>query len=112
MRIKGYLESELYVESFFHPDLNLDIEELKDGDIVQLYRFLEEKLKIKIVFSEEEISASMPSEEIKKHLIIKDDQTPILIRKMLIYDEDGTKIAYSIGYYLANRFVFNLNISR
>ena len=36
----------------------------------------------------------------------------VLIRKMLIHDEDGLKIAYFIGYYLANKFVFNLNISR
>lgn len=112
LRVKGYLEPELYVESFFHPDLNLDIQELKDGNIMQLYRFLEERLKIKIVFSQEEISASMPSPEIKKYLNIKDENSPVLIRKMLIHDEDGTKIAYSIGYYLANRFVFNLNISR
>ena len=112
LRVKGYLEPELYVESFFHPDLNLNIEELRDGNIVQLYRFLEDRLKIKIVFSQEEISASMPSDEIKKHLVIEDERNPILIRKMLIHDEDGTKIAYSIGYYLANRFVFNLNISR
>ena len=112
LRIKGYLEPELYVESFFHPDLNLTLEDFKDGDIVQLYQFLEEKLKVKIVFSQEEISASMPSDEIKNHLAVEDDKTPILIRKMLIHDEDGVKIAYSIGYYLSNRFVFNLNISR
>ncbi len=112
LRVKGYLEPELYVESFFHPDTNLDIKELQDGNITQLYKFLEERLKVKIVFSQEEISASMPSDEIKKHLVIKDKETPVLIRKMLIHDEDGAKLAYSIGYYLANRFVFNLNISR
>ncbi len=112
LRIKGYLEPELYVESFFHPDLNLGENELKDGDITQLYRFLEDKLEIKIVFSREEISAAMPSEEIKKHLKFKDEMTPILVRKMLIHDEDGAKIAYSVGYYLADKFVFNLNISR
>ena len=112
LRVKGYLEPELYVESFFHPDLNLCLEDFKDGDILQLYQFLEEKLKIKIVFSQEEISASMPSDEIEAHLAINDKDTPILIRKMLIHDEDGAKIAYSRGYYLSNRFVFNLNISR
>jgi GntR family transcriptional regulator len=112
LRVKGYLEPELYVESFFHPDLNLSLEDFKDGNILQLYRFLEEKLKIKIVFSQEEISASMPLGDIKKSLAIADEQTPLLVRKMLIHDEDGTKIAYSRGYYLSNRFVFNLNISR
>ena len=112
LRVKGYLEPELYVESFFHPDLNLGAQELKDGNIVQLYKFLEERLEIKIVFSQEEISASMPSDEIRKYLSIKDKISPVLIRKMLIHDENGAKIAYSIGYYLANKFVFNLNISR
>lgn len=43
---------------------------------------------------------------------MQDKMSPVLIRKMLIHDEDGAKMAYSIGYYLANKFVFNLNISR
>ncbi len=112
LRVKGYLEPEVYVESFFHPDLNINEKDLKDGDIAQLYRFLEDKLNIKIVFSQEEISAAMPPNEIKKHLHFKNEATPVLIRKMLIHDEDGAKIAYSIGYYLSDKFVFNLNISR
>ena len=112
LRIKGYLEPELYVESYFHPDLNLKIEELQDTEIYQLYPFLEKKLDIKIVFSQEDILASMPSPQIKKALNIIDEKTPVIIKKMLIYDKNNRKIAYSIGYYLANRFVFNLNISR
>ncbi|NPA73537.1 MAG: GntR family transcriptional regulator [Epsilonproteobacteria bacterium] len=112
VRVKGYLEPELYVKSYFHPDLNLEIEDLNDGNIIKLYEFLEGKLNIKILFSQEEILAAMPVSEIKKHLSFKDDKTPVLIRKMLIHDENGRKIAYSIGYYLSDRFVFDLHISR
>ena len=111
-RVKGYLEPELYVESYFHPDLNLSETELHDETIYKLYHFLETKLQIRIIFSQEEISATMPSHEMRKHLSIEDSTTPIIVRKMLIQDENSNKIAYSIGYYLSNRFVFNLNISR
>jgi len=112
LRVKGYLEPELYVESYFHPSLNLSLDELQNHEILQLYHFLENKLDITIVSSQEEISASMPSDEMKKYLNIKDEKTPVITRKMLIYDKNNEKIAYSIGYYLSNRFVFNLNISR
>jgi len=112
LRVKGYLEPELYVESYFHPDLNLSIKELEENRLLQLYHFLEQKFDINIVLSQEEISASLPSDEAKKYLLLKEKIVPIIIRKMLIYDRDNNKIAYSIGYYLSNRFVFNLNISR
>lgn len=112
LRVKGYLEPELYVESYFHPSLNLSLKELQNIEILKLYHFLEKKLDIRITLSQEEISAEMPSDEMKKYLKIEDNQTPVIIRKMLIYDKDDKKIAYSIGYYLSNRFVFNLNISR
>lgn len=112
VRIKGYLEPELYVESYFHPDLNLSLDELQNNEILQLYYFLEDKLDIEIVSSQEEILASMPSSEMKQYLNIEDEKTPVIIRKMLIFDKNEKKIAYSIGYYLSNRFAFNLNISR
>jgi len=111
-RVKGYLEPELYVESYFHPDLNLTESDLKSKTIMKLYYFLEKKLDIEIVLSQEEILAEMPSDTIKKYLHIKDNRTPVIIRKMLVYDKNHRKIAHSIGYYLSNRFVFNLNISR
>jgi GntR family transcriptional regulator len=112
LRTKGYVEPEQFVESYFHPDLGLTFEEIEGKKIMKLYQFLEERLGIKIVFSHEEISATMPTEAMRKHLPAADDTNPIIIRKMLIHDEDGNKIAYSIGYYLSSRFVFSLNISR
>ncbi|HIP61842.1 MAG TPA: GntR family transcriptional regulator [Sulfurovum sp.] len=112
LRAKGYLEPEQYVESYFHPDLGLELAEIQSQEIMKLYEFLEDRLDIKIVFSHEEISASVLTEEMQRHLSVLDESIPVIIRKMLIHDEDGKKIAYSIGYYLSNRFVFNLNISR
>ena len=112
LRTKGYLEPELYVESYFHPDLGLTADDLEGKAIMKLYEFLEEKLGITIVFSHEEISAGMPTDVTRAHIPSADDTTPIIERTMLIHDEDGNKIAYSIGYYLATRFVFSLNISR
>ena len=112
LRVKGYLEPEFYVESYFHPDLDILTNELEENRSMQLYQFLEKKFDINIVLSEEEISAIMPTNEARKLLNLKEKIIPIMIRKMLIYDKDNNKIAYSIGYYLANRFAFNLNISR
>ena len=112
LRVKGYVEPEQYVESYFHPDLGLTLDEIEEKRIMKLYQFLEERLGIKIVFSHEEISATMPTETMRAHLPAADERNPIIIRKMLIHDEDGNKIAYSIGYYLSSRFVFSLNISR
>ncbi len=112
IRVKGYLEPDLYVESYFHPSLSLDIKEFNGGKIMQLYTFLEDKLGIRILFSQEEIMAKMPSNEDKKYLLLERDDVPLLVRKMLIHDENGNKIAYSIGYYLADKFVFDLHISR
>ncbi len=112
LRTKGYVEPEQYVESYFHPDLGLTLEELRGKKIMKLYEFLEKRLGIKIVFSHEEISASMPTAAMRDHLPAASDTNPIILRKMLIHDEDGNKIAYSIGYYLSSRFVFSLNISR
>lgn len=112
LRVKGYLEPELYFESYLHPDLNISLDELQNNEIIQLYYFLEQRLNIKIVLSQEEISATMPSEKMKKHLNINDDRIPVIIRKMLIYDEHHNAIAYSIGCYLSNKFVFSLKISR
>jgi DNA-binding GntR family transcriptional regulator len=79
---------------------------------LKLYYFLEERLNIKIVSSQEDIMAQMPTREAVRFLNIKSKSLPLLVRKMLIYDEKGEKIAYSIGYYLSNRFVLNLEISR
>jgi len=112
LRTKGYLEPELFVESYFHPDFGLTLKDFEETDVMKLYEFLEEKLTVKIVFSHEEISATMPTDAIRSHLPTADESTPIIMRKMLIHDEDGNKIAYSIGHYLATRFVFSLNISR
>ncbi len=112
LRAKGYLEPELYFESYLHPDLDISIEELQSNEIIQLYTFLENKLHVKIVHSQEEISATLPTVKMKKHLKINDDTTPIIVRKMLIFDENKNKIAYSIGCYLSNKFTFNLEISR
>ena len=111
-RVKGYLEPELVAKSYFHPDLNLIKNDLESSKILKLYHFLETKLDIKIVSSNEEISACMPDNKMIKFLNIKDRNTPLIVRKMLIFDKKGKIIAYSIGYYLSNRFVFNLDISR
>ncbi len=112
LRVKGYLEPEMYVESYIHPDLGLSLKEFGDGNIIKFYKFLEDKTSIKIVSSYEEISASLPTKRDEEYLSLDTKIAPILIRKMLILDEKGRKVAYSIGYYLSNRFTFSLQIDR
>ena len=85
-------------------------EKYMSANFNKLYYYLEENYKINFKISEEEISAIMPNSELKKLLKITDSKTPILCRKRLVISNDGEKIEYNIGYYRADKFVYNINI--
>ncbi|WP_291259148.1 GntR family transcriptional regulator, partial [Fusobacterium sp.] len=85
--------------SYFNPILRLDNDkEFLEGKFRKLYEYLEKSYEVKIVKSEEEITAKMPSKEIRKKLNLSKD-TPILCRKRLVYDDKNRLIEYNIGYY-------------
>ena len=103
---------DIYFQSYFNPGINLDKDEdFINGNFTKLYDYLEKNYGIFTVVSDEEVTAMMPTEELKKILDIN-DKIPVLCRKRLVYDKFGQKIEYNIGYYRADRFVYNISLKR
>lgn len=98
--------------SYFNPILRLDNDkEFLEGKFRKLYEYLEKSYEVKIVKSEEEITAKMPSKEIRKKLNLSKD-TPILCRKRLVYDDKNRLIEYNIGYYNSEKFSYNVSLEK
>jgi GntR family transcriptional regulator len=103
---------DIYFQSYFSPGLNLDKDEdFINGNFTKLYDYLEKNYGVFAVVSDEEVTAMMPTEELKKILDIN-DKIPVLCRKRLVYDKFGHKIEYNTGYYRADRFVYNISLKR
>lgn len=103
---------DIYFQSYFNPGMNLDKDEdFINGNFTKLYDYLEKNYGIFTTISDEEVTAMMPTEELKKILDIN-DKIPVLCRKRLVYDKFGNKIEYNIGYYRADRFVYNVSLKR
>ena len=103
---------DIYFQSYFNPGINLDKDDdFINGNFTKLYDYLEKNYGIFTVVSDEEVTAMMPTEELKVILDIN-DKIPVLCRKRLVYDKFGQKIEYNIGYYRADRFVYNISLKR
>ncbi len=103
---------DIYFQSYFNPGINLDKDDdFINGNFTKLYDYLEKNYGIFTVVSDEEVTAMMPTEELKEILDIN-DKIPVLCRKRLVYDKFGQKIEYNIGYYRADRFVYNISLKR
>lgn len=101
----------VYFLSYFTPDLKLEIDkDFMKGNFTKLYDYLEKNYDVKVQFSEEEITALMPDEKIKKILDIKNEVTPILCRKRIVYDKNGNVVEYNIGYYRGDHFSYNVKL--
>lgn len=109
IRSKGAITPDVYFMSFFNP--NLKLEEDKDfmlGNFEKLYDYLENKHNIIPEFSDEEITAVMPNKEIANKLNILNKNIPILCRKRKVYTKNNFLIEYNIGYYRADKFIYNI----
>ena len=103
---------DIYFQSYFNPGINLDKDEdFINGNFTKLYDYLEKNYGIFTMVSDEEVTAMMPTEELKEILDIN-DKIPVLCRKRLVYEKFGQKIEYNIGYYRADRFVYNISLKR
>lgn len=102
----------VYFISYFNPILNLDRDrEFLKGKFRKLYEYLEKNYDIKMVRSEEEITAEMPNNFIKKKLELPKN-VPVLCRKRLVYDDKNNLIEYNIGYYNSERFSYNVSLEK
>ncbi len=102
----------VYFVSYFNPILNLDKDkEFLNGKFRKLYEYLERSYEIKMIRSEEEITAKMPNNFIKRKLELPKN-VPILCRERFVYDDKNRLIEYNIGYYNSERFSYNVSLEK
>lgn len=111
IRAKGIKNPDVYFISYFNPIFLLEKDkDFMDGKFEKLYNYLEEKHNILPDFSYEEISALMPDKDISKKLCICDKNIPILCRKRKVYTADKILIEYNLGFYRADKFIYNITL--
>lgn len=98
----------VYFESYFHPRIGIT----PDENFKQpLYELLEEKFKILPATSLERIKARLATQITANRLEIKKGE-PILIRERFVSDPGDRPIEYNIGFYVAEKFTYSIEIKR
>ncbi|HDR52651.1 MAG TPA: UTRA domain-containing protein [Mariniphaga anaerophila] len=98
----------VYFESYFHPRVGITPNE----DFNQpLYELLEQKFKVVPVISREKIKARLSTKITANRLQIKKGE-PILIRERFVSDPGDRPIEYNIGFYIAEKFTYSIEIRR
>jgi GntR family transcriptional regulator len=98
----------VYFESYFHPRLEISIDE----DFSQpLYQLLEEKYQTTVTVSSERIKARPASNITAKRLKIKKGE-PVLIRERYVSGPGEKPVEYNIGFYIAQKFTYSIEIRR
>lgn len=98
----------VYFESYIHPRIGV----AKDEDFEKpLYELLEEKYKTPVSISNEKIKARIASKITAKNLRIKQGE-PVLIRERFVSDPGNRPVEYNIGFYIAEKFTYSIEIRR
>lgn len=98
----------VYFESFFHPRLEIT----PDEDFTQpLYELLEHKFKTPVTTSREQISARRATSSTAQQLKIEKGE-PILVRERFVFDPGDRPVEYNIGFYVAEKFTYSIEIRR
>lgn len=98
----------VYFESFFHPRIGIS----QDDDFEKpLYDLLQKKYKTQVSVSRENIKAGLASGFIAKILQIKKGD-PVLIRERFVSDPGNRPVEYNLGYYIAEKFTYSIEIRR
>jgi len=98
----------VYFESYFHPRVGITPNE----DFNQpLYELLEHKFKVVPVISREKIKARLATKITANRLQIRKGE-PILIRERFVADPGDRPIEYNIGFYIAEKFTYSIEIRR
>lgn len=109
IRLRGDEEGPfVYFVSYFHPRTGITPSE----DFTQpLYDILESKYKTPVAISREDITARKVGSAIARELkITKGD--PVLIRERFVSDPGGRPVEHNIGYYVADKFTYTIEIRR
>ncbi len=98
----------VYFESFFHPRIGISLSE----DFSEpLYKLLEEKYQTPVTLSQERIKARPASDITSKILKIKKGD-PVLIRERFVSGPGEKPVEYNIGFYIAEKFTYSIEIRR
>jgi len=98
----------VFFESYFHPRIGLT----GDEDFTRpLYDILENDYHVVPTFSNEKIKARLATAITAKRLKIKKGE-PILLRERFVLDPGNRPLEYNIGFYIADKFTYTINIKR
>ncbi|GAB3346848.1 GntR family transcriptional regulator [Arachidicoccus ginsenosidivorans] len=97
----------VYFESYFHPSLPVNE---KDDVVIPFYDLLESKYGIVVGRSTEHIRAQIAGKYARKLNIAKADS--VLFRERFVFDSKGLPIAYNIGCFSSDKYVYTLDIKK
>ena len=95
----------VYFESYFHPRIRLT----KNDDFsIPLYSLLDNKFKIKVIRSNENIKAQSAGS--LSSILHVTSSAPVLFRERFVYDTGDRPVEYNLGYYRSDKFTYSINI--
>ncbi|NQU54140.1 MAG: GntR family transcriptional regulator [Bacteroidetes bacterium] len=98
----------VYFESYFHPRIGISTDENFN---LPLYELLESRFNIQATSSKEKIKARLATKITARRLKIKQGE-PVLIRERFVSDPGEKPIEYNIGFYIAEKFTYSIEIRR
>ncbi len=98
----------VYFESFLNPRIGVS----ENENFTQpLYELLETKYKTPVSISREKIKARIASKITADRLKINKGE-PVLIRERFVSDPGNRPVEYNIGFYIAEKFTYSIEIRR
>ena len=98
----------VYFESYLHPRMGVNEKE----DFSQpLYELLENSYNTPVSISYEKIKARIASKITADRLRINQGE-PVLIRERFVSDPGNRPVEYNIGFYIAEKFTYSIEIRR
>jgi GntR family transcriptional regulator len=109
VRLRGFEDGPfVYFESYFHPRIGLTG---KEDFTRPLYDIIEMDHHVVPAISRERIRAESASKITAKRLRIKSGD-PVLVRERFVCDPGNRPIEYNIGFYIAEKFTYAIDIKR
>lgn len=109
VRLRGFEDGPfVYFESYFHPRIGLTG---KEDFTRPLYDIIEHDYHVVPSISSERIRAKSASAITAKRLKIK-RRDPVLVRERFVSDPGNRPIEYNIGFYIAEKFTYTIDIKR
>lgn len=108
-RLRGFSDGPfVYFESYFHPRIGMDG---KEDFTRPLYDIIEQDYHTVPSISRERIRAKSASALTAKRLKITRGE-PVLVRERFVSDQGDRPIEYNIGFYIAEKFTYSIDIKR